>query len=88
MRGMRRICYTIFSVLIGGCTPIGGITNDAPVPAAPPSQAVATIAAPSTTIETRIAALCQQPGTRLARPAPTPCSAAACCPPRARHARF
>ena len=71
MRGMRRICYTIFSVLIKGCTPIGGIPNDAPVPAAPPSQAVATIAAPSTIIETRIAALCQLPGTRLARPAPT-----------------
>ena len=70
MRGMRRICYTIFSVLIGGCTPIGGIPNDAPVPAAPPSQAVATIAAPSTIIDARIAALCQQPGTRMARPAP------------------
>ena len=70
MRGMRRICYTIFSVFIGGCTPIGGIPNDAPVPAAPPSQAVATIAAPSTIIDAQIAALCQQPGTRMARPAP------------------
>ena len=71
MRWMRRICYTIFSVTLGGCTPIGGIPNDAPLPAIAPSQALATIAATSTTIDARIAALCQQPGTRIARPAPT-----------------